>query len=82
MGPAPAALLDVGYHPWPTRLPVAAGRSGATVIGGFEMPLHLAARRVAPMTGRAAPTAVMRTAGLAEIAQRGAGPDRAAAGPG
>ena len=81
-GPAPAAVLDVVYHPRPTRLDVAAGQSGATVIGGFEMLLHQAARQVELMTGRAAPTAVMRTAGLAEIERRGAGPGRAAAGAG
>ena len=43
--PGPAAVLDVVYHPWPTRLAVAAGQCGAIVIGGFEMLLHQAAGR-------------------------------------
>jgi shikimate dehydrogenase len=81
-GPAPAAVLDVVYHPWPTRLAMAAGQSGAIVIGGFEMLLYQAAGQVELMTGHAAPTAVMRAAGLAEIERRGAGPGPAAARPG
>lgn len=81
-GPAPAAVLDVVYHPWPTRLAVAAGQSGAIVIGGFEMLLYQAAGQVELMTDHAAPTAAMRAAGLAEIKRRGAGPGPAAARPG
>ncbi len=81
-GPAPAAVLDVVYHPWPTRLAMAAGQSGAIVIGGFEMLLYQAAGQVELMTSHAAPTAVMRAAGLAEIERRGAGPGPAAARPG
>lgn len=81
-GPAAAAVLDVVYHPWPTRLAVAAGQSGAIVIGGFEMLLYQAAGQVELMTGHAAPTAGMRAAGLAEIERRGAGPGPAATRPG
>jgi shikimate dehydrogenase len=81
-GPAPAAVLDVVYHPWPTRLAVAARQSGAIVIGGFELLLHQAARQVELMTGQVAPTEVMRAAGRAEISRRSAGPGQDAAGPG
>ena len=72
-GPGPAAVLDVVYHPWPTRLAIAAGTAGAVVIGGFEMLLHQAARQVELMTGRPAPAGPMREAGLAELRRRGAG---------
>jgi shikimate dehydrogenase len=81
-GPGPAAVLDVVYHPWPTRLAVAARQSGALVIGGFEMLLHQAARQVELMTGRPAPTEAMRAAGAAEIERRVAGPGRGTNGPG
>jgi shikimate dehydrogenase len=75
-GPGPSAVLDVVYHPWPTRLAVAAGQSGAKVIGGFEMLLYQAARQVELMTGRTAPVPQMRAGGLAELRRRAAGPDR------
>jgi shikimate dehydrogenase len=71
-GPGPAAVLDVVYHRWPTRLAVTAGQSGAIVIGGFEMLLHQAARQVELMTGRTAPVEPMRAAGLAELHRRAA----------
>ena len=67
-------MLDVVYHPWPTKLAAAAGRSGATVISGFEMLVHQAARQVELMTGRPAPAAQMRAGGLAELQRRAAGP--------
>jgi shikimate dehydrogenase len=69
-GPAPSAVLDVVYHPWPTRLAAAAGAAGAVVISGFELLLHQAARQVELMTGRDAPVAPMRRAGLAELERR------------
>ena len=53
----PAAVLDVIYHPWPTRLAEAAAAAGAAVSGGFELLLHQAARQVELMTGQDAPTA-------------------------
>jgi shikimate dehydrogenase len=64
---APAVLLDVVYHPWPTPLAAAAGAAGAVVISGLEMLLHQAAGQVTLMTGRAAPVAAMRSAGLAGL---------------
>jgi shikimate dehydrogenase len=66
----PRAVLDVIYHPWPTRLVSAATESGAVVVGGFELLLHQAARQVELMTGRDAPVAAMREAGRAALASR------------
>jgi shikimate dehydrogenase len=69
----PSAVLDVVYHPWPTRLAAAAEQTGAAVISGFELLLRQAARQVELMTARTAPTAAMRRAGRAELERR-AGP--------
>jgi shikimate dehydrogenase len=66
----PSAVLDVVYHPWPTRLAAAAEQTGATVISGFELLLRQAARQVELMTARAAPIAAMRRAGRAELERR------------
>ena len=55
------------YHPWPTRLAVAAERSGAPVAGGFALLLHQAARQFELMTGKPAPLEAMRAAGLAAL---------------
>ena len=66
----PWAVLDVVYHPWPTRLAAAAEHTGAVVIGGFELLLRQAARQVELMTARSAPTAAMRRAGRAELERR------------
>jgi shikimate dehydrogenase len=70
---APAVVLDVVYHPWPTRLAGAAAQAGAVVVDGFELLLHQAAGQVDLMTGRAAPVAAMREAGLAQIGRGGSG---------
>ena len=67
---APRALLDVVYHPWPTRLAAAAQQAGLTTAGGFELLLHQATAQVRLMTGREAPVAAMRAAGLAALARR------------
>jgi shikimate dehydrogenase len=66
----PAAVLDVVYNPWPTRLATAGEQTGAAVISGFELLLHQAARQVELMTARTAPVAAMRRAGLAELRRR------------
>jgi shikimate dehydrogenase len=66
----PATVLDVVYHPWPTRLAAAAAETGAAVISGFELLLHQAARQVELMTARTAPVAAMRRAGQAELGRR------------
>jgi shikimate dehydrogenase len=65
-------VLDVVYHPWPTKLATAAGRAGAMVVGGFEFLLQQAGPQVELMTGRPAPLEAMRAAGLAELARRAA----------
>lgn len=71
--PGPAAVLDVVYHPWPTPLAQAASHSGATVVSGFDLLLHQAARQVELMTGiKPAPLEAMRAAGQAELARRAA----------
>jgi len=67
----PRAVLDVVYDPWPTPLAAAASAAGSVLVGGFEMLLHQAARQVELMTGRDAPVAQMRQAGLAELSRRG-----------
>jgi len=67
----PAWVLDVVYHPWPTPLARAGARSGAAVVGGFDLLLHQAARQVELMTGIApAPLDAMRAAGQAELTRR------------
>jgi len=71
-GRAPAAVLDVVYAPWPTRLAEAAAAAGALVASGFAMLLHQAAAQVELMTGKPAPLEAMRAAGEAEIARRAA----------
>lgn len=63
-------LLDVVYAPWPTRLAVVWGRTGAPVVSGFELLLHQAAEQVLLMTGRPAPVEVMRDTGLAALRER------------
>jgi len=68
----PAMVMDVVYHPWPTRLAAAATAAGSVVVGGFDLLLHQAARQVELMTGRPAPLQAMREAGLAELARRSA----------
>jgi shikimate dehydrogenase len=69
----PFAVLDVVYQPWPTALADAAEQIGATVVGGFELLLHQAARQVELMTARTAPVAAMRRAGLGELERRAQG---------
>jgi len=76
---APAAVMDVVYHPWPTPLALAATAAGATVASGFAMLLHQAAAQVELMTGKPAPLAAMRAAGEAELARRAAGQSLGAA---
>jgi shikimate dehydrogenase len=66
----PAVVLDAVYDPWPTRLADVAAQAGAVTVSGFELLLYQAARQVELMTGRPAPTAAMRAAGLAALAAR------------
>ena len=71
---APAALMDVVYHPWPTPLAKAAAAAGSVVASGYAMLLHQAAAQVELMTGKPAPLEAMREAGEAELARRGDAP--------
>jgi shikimate dehydrogenase len=64
------AVFDVGYDPWPTALAEAAGSAGLVVISGYELLVNQAVAQFEMMTGRPAPAAVMRAAGLAELARR------------
>jgi shikimate dehydrogenase len=67
---APAAVLDVVYHPWPTPLAQAAAAAGSVVASGYAMLLHQAAAQVELMTGKPAPLEAMRAAGERELARR------------
>jgi shikimate dehydrogenase len=67
---APAAVLDVVYHPWPTSLAQAAAAAGSVVASGYAMLLHQAAAQVELMTGKPAPLEAMRAAGEQELAGR------------
>jgi len=69
-GIAPAAVMDVVYHPWPTELAGAAAAAGSVLASGFAMLLHQAAAQVELMTGKQAPVEAMRLAGEAELARR------------
>jgi shikimate dehydrogenase len=64
------AVLDVVYHPWPTRLSQAAAAAGSVVVSGYAMLLHQAAAQVELMTGKPAPLEAMREAGERELARR------------
>jgi shikimate dehydrogenase len=69
---APAALLDVVYHPWPTLLAEAAAAAGSIVANGYSMLLHQAAAQVELITGMPAPVEAMREAGQRELDRRSA----------
>jgi shikimate dehydrogenase len=64
------AVFDVGYDPWPTALATAAQSAGLVVISGYELLVSQAVGQFELWTGRAAPVAAMRAAGLAELARR------------
>lgn len=66
----PAAVMDVVYDPWPTRLASVARAAGAAVIGGFDLLLYQAARQVRLMTGLEPPVEAMRSAGMAALGGR------------
>ena len=69
--PPGAAVFDVVYAPWPTRLAEVARGAGAAVIGGLPMLVAQAAEAVRLMTGLEPPVAQMREAGERALAQRG-----------
>jgi shikimate dehydrogenase len=66
----PGAVFDVGYDPWPTALAEAARSAGLIVISGYELLVQQAVIQFELMTGKPAPVAAMRAAGLAELARR------------
>ena len=68
--PAPAALFDLVYAPWPTPLAEAARRAGVTVLGGLDLLVHQAVGQVVLMTGRQIDVAVLRAAGEQALGQR------------
>jgi shikimate dehydrogenase len=63
-------VFDAVYDPWPTALAAGAAAAGLTVISGYELLLHQAVGQFELMTGRAAPVAAMRAAGLAVLERR------------
>lgn len=73
--PPGVPLVDVLYHPWPTRLGEAASDAGAAVVGGLTVLVGQAAAQVALMTGRPAPYDDMRRAGEAALAERAIQPN-------
>ncbi|GAA3101639.1 shikimate dehydrogenase [Kribbella aluminosa] len=69
-GVAPV-VFDVAYHPWPTRLAIAAHRIGTELLNGLDLLVHQATLQVEMMTGRSpAPLAAMRTAAREELGDR------------
>jgi shikimate dehydrogenase len=64
------AVFDVGYDPWPTALATAAQSAGLVVISGYELLVSQAVGQFELMTGRPAPVAAMRAAGLVELERR------------
>jgi shikimate dehydrogenase len=66
--PAPAALFDLVYAPWPTSLAAAALAAGATVLGGLDLLVHQAVGQVDLMTGRQIDVTVLRAAGEQALA--------------
>lgn len=63
-------VLDVVYEPWPSALISACESRGATIVPGWLMLMHQAARQVRLFTGRMPSTSVMTDALLEELARR------------
>jgi shikimate dehydrogenase len=55
-------VLDVIYHPWPTKLAAAVGAHGGRLATGLDMLLHQAFGQVELFTGLSAPRSTMRDA--------------------
>ncbi len=55
-------LLDVIYHPWPTRVAEAVAARGGQLATGLDMLLHQAFGQVEQFTGQPAPREAMRDA--------------------
>ena len=67
--PREGLLFDVVYAGWPTPLAQAALDAGMTVVSGFELLVHQAARQFELFTQVAAPVEAMRAAGQARLGQ-------------
>lgn len=63
-------VLDVIYHPWPSKLVEATQNRGATIVPGWAMLLHQAVSQVRLFTNRTPDVGVMRDALLAELERR------------
>lgn len=63
-------VLDVNYHPWPSKLVAATEARGATIVPGWAMLLHQAVSQVRLFTNRTPDVGVMRVALEAELARR------------
>ncbi|WP_432876375.1 shikimate dehydrogenase [Kribbella sp. CA-245084] len=64
-------VFDVAYHPWPTKLAIAAHRIGTELLNGLDLLVHQATLQVEMMTGRSpAPLAAMRSAAREELGDR------------
>jgi shikimate dehydrogenase len=61
--PGSAALFDILYHPWPTRLAEVAQAAGVPVIGGLELLAAQAVGQIELMTGRVVDVGILRAAG-------------------
>ncbi|HKN99381.1 MAG TPA: shikimate dehydrogenase, partial [Pseudonocardiaceae bacterium] len=55
-------VLDVIYHPWPTKLAEAVAARNGRLVTGLDMLLHQAFGQVEQFTGRPAPREAMRAA--------------------
>ncbi|MDR6119351.1 shikimate 5-dehydrogenase [Aeromicrobium sp. SORGH_AS981] len=63
-----AAVFDVVYDPWPTRLSVAARAAGRPVVTGLDLLAHQAVLQLRLMTGASVDVDVVRRAALEALA--------------
>ncbi len=63
-----AAVFDVVYDPWPTRLSVAARAAGRPVVTGLDLLAHQAVLQLLLMTGASVDVDVVRGAALEALA--------------
>ncbi|AEH10633.1 shikimate dehydrogenase [Candidatus Protofrankia datiscae] len=68
--PASTALVELLYHPWPTRLAAAAQAAGAPVAGGLVVLAAQAVGQVRLFTGAEVDVDLLLTAGEAALAAR------------
>lgn len=68
----PAAVFEVVYDPWPTPVASAALAAGVPLVSGLDLLAHQAVLQLEQFTGRSADVGVLRRAGEAALAARGA----------